>query len=119
MHKMRTNWTLDEYREYIRTGKEPDDNPPIQTANMEPIARSKQMEAQGYPRCDTPVHVHVKSIRRRLADADGISAKAVIDGLVHLGILPDDKPEFVKEVSYSQEKGKEEKTIIEIRSCDA
>ena len=56
--------------------------------------------------------IHIHSIRKRLTDADGISGKACIDGLVHAGILQDDSPAFVSQVSYSQEKGKEEKTII-------
>jgi Holliday junction resolvase RusA-like endonuclease len=50
-----------------------------------------------------------------LTDADGASAKAVIDGLVIAGIIIDDSPEYVKEVRYSQAKTTgEEKTIIEI-----
>jgi len=66
-------------------------------------------------RYDSPVCIHVHSIRKRLADADGTSAKAVIDGLIHAGILKDDSPEYVKEVTYSQEKTQgEEMTIIEL-----
>ena len=66
----------------------------------------------------SPVSVHVLSIRKRLADADGISAKYAIDGIVKAGLLADDSPKEVKSVSYSQEKtkkGEEEKTIITIR----
>lgn len=69
-------------------------------------------------RFNSPVSLHVRSYRYRLTDADGISAKAAIDGLVHLGILVDDRPEFVREVSYSQEKIKKpelEKTVITIK----
>lgn len=65
-------------------------------------------------RFNSPVSIHVHSIRKRLTDADGISAKAAIDGLVHAGILTDDSTKFVKEVSYSQEKGEPEETILEI-----
>lgn len=67
---------------------------------------------------DSPVNIHVHSCRKRLIDADGISAKAAIDGLVHSGLLEDDSPQWVKEVSYSQEKaGKDEmeETIITIK----
>ena len=56
--------------------------------------------------------VHIHSIRKRLADPDGVSAKAVIDGLVHAGILIDDSAKEIGKVSYTQEKGKEEKTLI-------
>lgn len=64
---------------------------------------------------DKRASIHVHSKRTRLADPDGISAKAVIDGLVKAGILTNDSPEFVKEVSYSQEVTKDgEETIIDL-----
>lgn len=62
----------------------------------------------------TPVRIHIHSRRKRLTDADGVSAKAAIDGLVHGGLLEDDSARFVQEVSYSQEKSSEEETIITI-----
>jgi hypothetical protein len=64
--------------------------------------------------------LHICSRRYRLADADGISAKAAIDGLIHGGVLRDDSSEFVKEVRYSQEKisrDQEEETIITVTSA--
>jgi hypothetical protein len=70
--------------------------------------------AEGFKKIDTPVNVHVHSVRKRLTDADGLSAKAVIDGLVLTGLLEDDSFDFVKEVSYSQEKGETEYTVITI-----
>lgn len=48
--------------------------------------------------------IHVHSRRKRLVDADGVSAKAVIDGFVAAGLLEDDSHQYVEEVSYSQEK---------------
>ena len=59
-------------------------------------------------------HLHIHSRRKRLCDADGISAKAVIDGMVKAGVLPDDSPQYVQKVSYSQEKGEPEETIVTI-----
>jgi Holliday junction resolvase RusA-like endonuclease len=81
---------------------------------MEQTFINESLGEEKMQRLDTPVSIHVHSIRKRLTDADGVSAKATIDGLVHAGLLQDDSPEFVKEVSYSQEKGKEEETIITI-----
>jgi len=70
------------------------------------------------PRFTAPICLHIHSVRNRLADSDGISAKAVIDGLIHAGILANDSPEFVKQVTYSQEKTKDkEETIITISSA--
>lgn len=74
----------------------------------EPVGEKK---AKGFNRC---VSIHYRSIRKRLADSDGLCSKYVTDALVDVGILRGDDPQCVKEVSYSQEKGKEEKTIIEI-----
>lgn len=64
------------------------------------------------PSHDTRFSLHIHSIRKRLADPDGISAKAVIDGIVKTGLLEDDSTKEIKEIVYSQEKGSEEKTII-------
>jgi len=79
-----------------------------QTVSDAPLAKEET------ERFNTPVSIHVHSIRKRLTDADGISAKAVIDGIVLSGLLPDDSPKYVKQVSYSQEKGTPEETIITI-----
>lgn len=65
-------------------------------------------------RHNTPCHIHVHSKRKKLVDADGVSAKAAIDGLVLAGILRDDNPECVKEVSFSQEKSDKDETVITI-----
>lgn len=74
----------------------------------EPLAEKKSS------RFTTPVCIGVYSYRRRLADTDGISAKAAIDGLVHCGILPSDTAEVVKEITYAQKKisGEEYTEII-------
>ena len=59
-----------------------------------------------------PVTITITGYRKRLADSDGQSAKAAIDGLVHAGVLNDDSPKWVNEVRYRQVKAKEEKTVI-------
>jgi len=58
--------------------------------------------------------IHIHSMRRHLADPDGISVKAVIDGLCHVGLLEDDNALIVTEVSQSQERAKADETIIDI-----
>jgi len=88
-------------------------------ANVERSAGNPPLEAKKDTRFNSPVRIRIISFRCRLCDADGISGKAAIDGLVHCGILEDDGPRFVTEVSYSQVKVKnkeEEKTqlIIEV-----
>ena len=61
------------------------------------------------------IHIHSKT--HKLADADGRSCKASLDGLRQAKVLEDDSPQFVKEVSHSQEQistSEQEETIIEI-----
>lgn len=64
--------------------------------------------------CNPRYSIVIHSFRKRLADPDGISAKAAIDGLVSNGLLKDDSAKYVKEVTYKQEKSKQDKTYIEI-----
>ena len=79
---------------------------------MEQNTSNESLGAQKAARLTAPHDLHVHSIRKRLADSDGISAKAVIDGLIKAGVLIDDSPKYIKEISFSQEKGKKEKTIL-------
>lgn len=82
---------------------------------MEQASSNESLAEKEVKRQDPRVCIHVHSIRKRLTDADGISAKAAIDGIVHAGILKDDSPKYVKEVTYSQEKGEPEETVITIQ----
>lgn len=52
--------------------------------------------------------------RRRAADLDNLSIKAVLDGLVLAGVLKDDSPQQIAEIHHRQSKGQQEKTIIEV-----
>lgn len=81
------------------------------TFSNEPLAKGKG------DKVDKRASIRVHSIRKRMADPDGISAKAVIDGIVLSGILADDSAKFVKEVSFSQEVGSKEETVIVLSLC--
>ena len=85
---------------------------------MEQASSHEPLAAQEGPRFSSQVDIFVHSIRRREADPDGISAKAVIDGIVEAGVLVDDKSKYVNEVRYTQEKGQEDKTFILIKRAD-
>lgn len=94
-------------------------SPSIPATDMEPNSCNAPLGTEKAKRLDSPggYRVHIHSRRYRLTDADGASAKAVIDGLVHAGIFADDKAEIIREVSFSQEKihkTESEETIIEI-----
>lgn len=90
------------------------DRPTFPLADMEqdfshaPLAKKK---AKG---CPSRACLHIHSYRKRLADPDGVSAKAVIDGIVKAGLLPDDSSDYIEKVSYGQEKADEEKTVITV-----
>lgn len=93
------------------------DNTPVPAPNLEQNIGHAPLRAEKITRLDSPCNVHLHSKRYRLADADGLSAKAVIDSFVYCGIFSDDSPEFIKQVTFSQEKIRRpalEETIITI-----
>lgn len=64
---------------------------------------------------DRPVSIQIHNRRQRLADPDGLCAKYLIDSLVTFGLLPDDRPEDISEITHTQEKVKgPEETIVTI-----
>lgn len=99
-------WTEEQYEEYLRAKSKNSATYPADY--VEQTIGDAPLGAEEIPGLDTPCCICVRSFRHRLADSDGISGKAVIDGLVHAGILPDDSPKFVEEVTYRQTKIKSE-----------
>ena len=94
----------------------------VPTSNMESVALGQQMAEKEDTRFSSPVNITVHSYRKRFCDADGVSAKAAIDGIVKAGVLVDDSPLYVKEVRYRQTKIKnpqEEKTIITLEEDES
>lgn len=85
------------------------------TPNVEQTVGHGPLPTHATTAFDSLVRIAVVSYRTRLADADGISAKYAIDGLVYAGVIKDDCAKYVQEVAYSQVKVKtrsEEKTEI-------
>jgi len=72
------------------------------------------MEEKETKGLDTRVNIRVISYRKRKHDPDGISVKAVLDGIVRRGILPEDSVNEIKEVAFESHIDKDERTIIEI-----
>ena len=79
-------------------------SPPVSLADMESYFSDGDMAKKEATPIPTQCRIHIHSKRKRLVDADGVSAKATIDGAVHGGLLSDDSAQYVEEVSYSQEK---------------
>lgn len=92
-------------------------NTTVSASDMEQNIGNAPLGAEKVERLDTPCRINLHSRRHRSTDADGCSGKAVIDGIVLAGVLPDDSTKYVKEVTFSQEKIKKsepEVTIITI-----
>ena len=107
------NWW--HYDERTRTHRPAGDNPTRKVTHLEPLAGDEPVAKGKGAAFTARVDIAVVSYRSRLADADGISAKAAIDGLVMCGILADDSTKEIREIRYRQVKVKnasEEKTEI-------
>jgi Holliday junction resolvase RusA-like endonuclease len=85
---------------------------------MEPTTRHGAMakkKRSGFSPCYR-IRCHTRA--KRLGDCDGRSIKAILDGIVQAGILPDDSAKFVKEVVFTQELGTPDETIITIEEIE-
>ena len=94
---------------------------PVPAADVEQPSRRKPLATYENPPLDTRVRVLVRSFRHRICDEAGISEKAMVDGLVHAGVLTNDTPEEVK-IDHEQTqvpKAEEEKTIVELWEIDS
>lgn len=91
---------------------------PLPVTDVESGAGDATLSAYGFAQVDSPVRIRVISYRKLRHDTDGVSAKAVIDGLVHAGVLADDTSEQVKEITFESRKSKDERTVIEIETID-
>lgn len=68
---------------------------------------------------DTRVTITVTSYRWAKHDPDGVCSKAVLDGLIKIGILRDDSTDEVKKICFESKKAETkemERTTIEIYS---
>jgi hypothetical protein len=93
------------------------DNHPGQSTDLERTASDEPLSTRGSAAFDSQVSIRIHSYRCRLCDVDGVSGKAVIDGLVLAKVIADDTTKEVSEVLYSQTKVKnkdEEKVVVTI-----
>jgi hypothetical protein len=103
-------------RQYSERAGRNGNNPAVSTPNVEQDTRAKLLATKKKDaRFSTPICISVHSVRSRLADSDGVSIKAALDGLVKAGILYDDGPKYVRSSTQSQEKGENERTVITIK----
>jgi Holliday junction resolvase RusA-like endonuclease len=88
-------------------------------ADLESNIGDAALRANEAPAFTAPCRVTFHHIRKRLADIDGISGKAVIDGLVQAGIFANDTTKQVAEIRNCQSKGDREETRIVIEVVEA
>ena len=84
---------------------------------MEPNTWGEPMAKKKNKRHGKRVRINIESNRHRFVDADGVSAKACIDGLVNAGLLQGDRAQDIAGIYYSQSKvstKEPESTIITI-----
>ena len=116
-HKMTKKQTGKTNAKRPKTSEINDDRNSYSNANVEQITRCRKVGKNENKGFDSSVCLRVISCRWKLADTDGISAKAAIDGLVKKGLLKDDSTLYVEEVTHAQIKirhNQKEKTVIEI-----
>jgi len=94
---------------------------PVPAANMERPACRQPVAPKNNPIVDSSCRIRVLCRRHRFADPDGISVKAVLDGLVLAGILGGDSAkEIIESPVITQVKiaqTEPEITILEIFSA--
>lgn len=84
---------------------------------MERTTGNEQVSSKRPQSFNSQVDIRFDHYRIDLADPDGLSGKAAIDGIVHYGLLRDDSAKEVREVRHFQHKVKnfeEECTVITI-----
>ena len=113
---------------YGEVGKDRQDEEAMSESNTPPALPDAYLESDfGYaplpaeetPRFTARVHIRVYSFRKRRHDPDNVSIKAVLDGLVGAGILPDDSSEQIRSITFESIKSKQEETIIEITEVES
>ena len=90
----------------------------LPAANVESNIGDEPLGKKEFKGFNSRVDITVTSYRKREHDTDGISAKAVLDGLVQCKILRNDSTKEVRSILFKSEISKEEKTIIELVEVD-
>ena len=88
-----------------------------QITDLERTAGDESIRTGKGPAFDSPVSIRIHSYRCRLCDVDGVSGKALLDGLVHANVIADDSTKEVREVTYEQTKVKnksDEKVVVTV-----
>jgi hypothetical protein len=95
---------------------------PRKATDLERLARNEPLATNEMPAFSTRVGITISAFRVRQIDTDGLAGKAVIDGIVALGIIRDDSAKEVAWVHYEActkvKNEDEEKTVITIEEVE-
>jgi len=105
-------WEDDDYRRW--EDEENCASTPVSATYMEPNSTDAPMGEEKTQGLATRFRITVISYRKRKHDPDGVSVKAVLDGLTRAGLLPDDSTDEIEQITFKSIIEKEEKTVIEI-----
>ena len=97
---------------------EGNDRTTLPAADLESNIGDEPLGKKEFEGFNSRVDITVTSYRKRNHDPDGISAKAVLDGLVRRKILHDDSTKEVNSITFKSEISKEEKTVITLVEVD-
>lgn len=92
-----------------------ENNTSLPFTNLEQNIGNEYMAKKKTERLAPRFNITVTSYRKHIHDPDGISVKAVLDGTVRAGLLPDDSTKEVNQITFKSIISKEEKTVIEIK----
>ena len=77
-------------------------------ADLPPLSKYDQIftanAAASKQKIEDPVLLSFCCYRKRLGDVDGLSVKAIIDGLVDAGFFPDDSGAYISGITLQQKK---------------
>jgi hypothetical protein len=93
------------------------DNSANSASNVEQASGHARGKEKQIGSDDSLCRIYIHNLRHKLADSDGVSGKACLDGIVEAGLLSDDSTEEVEWVRQTQEKipkDEDEITIVRI-----
>ena len=94
------------------------DSASYSASDVEPDIVGEPKRPDGHQKDGEICRIYVHSLRKRLVDSDGISIKALLDGIVDTKLLIDDSPSEVEWVRHTQEKIKKDEQEITIIRID-
>lgn len=101
----------------VRRGKANNYRATVSVADVEQDSSDASLGAEKTAGLAARCRILVTSYRHRMHDTDGVSCKAVLDGLVRRGLLHDDTAKEIEEISFRSvivTKTESERTTIEI-----